>query len=92
MLAPASLGLEDVVATWRPYQALDPELVLARAKHVLEPPATAALEMRGGVLGRLKATAERNVAEAAAAQGGNGKAPAKAVTRRRRPSAGSGSD
>jgi len=50
MLAPASLGLEDVVATWRPYQALDPELVLARAKHVLEPPATAALEMRGGVL------------------------------------------
>ena len=50
MLAPASLGLEDVVATWRPYQALDPELVLTRAKHVLEPPATAALEMRGGVL------------------------------------------
>jgi OOP family OmpA-OmpF porin len=50
LLAPASLGPEDVVATWRPYQALDPELVLARAKHVLEPPATAALEMRGGVL------------------------------------------
>lgn len=50
MLAAASLGPEDVVATWRPYHALDPELVLARAKHVLEPPATATLGMRGGVL------------------------------------------
>ena len=50
MLAPASLGREDVVATWRPYHALDPEIVLARAKHVLEPPATATLGMRGSVL------------------------------------------
>ena len=50
MLAPANLGREDVVATWRPYHALDPEIVLARAKHVLEPPATATLGMRGSVL------------------------------------------
>ena len=50
MLAPASLGPEDVVATWRPYHALDPEIVLARARHVLEPPATATLGLRAGVL------------------------------------------
>jgi OOP family OmpA-OmpF porin len=50
MLAPARLGPEDVVATWRPYYALDPEIVLARARRVLEPPATATLALRGGAL------------------------------------------
>jgi outer membrane protein OmpA-like peptidoglycan-associated protein len=64
MLAPASLGPEDVVATWRPYQALDSELVLTRAKHVLEPPATATLEMRGGVLAARGAAPHAWIAEA----------------------------
>jgi OOP family OmpA-OmpF porin len=64
LLAPARLGQEDVVATWRPYQALDPELVLARAKHVLEPPATAALAMRGGVLAATGAAPHEWIADA----------------------------
>ena len=64
MLASASLGPEDVVATWRPYHALDPELVLARAKHVLEPPATAAVQVRDGVLVATGTASHEWVAEA----------------------------
>jgi OOP family OmpA-OmpF porin len=53
---PASLlaghGLEgsDVVGRWQLYQALDPALVLARARQQLEPPAGVNLDLRNGVL------------------------------------------
>lgn len=64
MLGPARLRPEDVVATWRPYQGLDPELVAARARHVLEPPATAALAVRDGVLVATGAAPRRWIADA----------------------------
>ena len=64
VLGPARLRPEDVIATWRPYQGLDPELIAARARHVLEPPATAALAVRDGVLVATGAAPHRWIAEA----------------------------
>ncbi len=63
-LAPARLRAGDVVTAWRPYQGLDPELVAARAKHVLEPPATAVLAVRDGVLVATGAAPRRWIADA----------------------------
>ena len=64
MLGPAKLDAADVVATWRPYQGLDPELVLARAKRVLEPPPAVRLEVRDGVLSASGAAPHRWIAAA----------------------------
>jgi hypothetical protein len=50
LLADAGIVPEDVVSEWRPYQALDPELVLERARRMLNPPDTVTLELRGGTL------------------------------------------
>lgn len=64
MLGPARLRPEDVVANWRPYQGLDAELIAARARQVLEPPATAALAVRDGVLVATGAAPRRWIADA----------------------------
>jgi outer membrane protein OmpA-like peptidoglycan-associated protein len=64
MLGQARLRPEDVVATWRPYQGLDPDLVLARARRLLEPPATAALAVRDGVLLATGSAPRRWIADA----------------------------
>lgn len=50
-LLPAhNLKPDDVASTWKPYHSLDPALVLARARRVLEPPASVKLEIENGVL------------------------------------------
>ena len=50
LLAAAGLSTDDVVGDWTPYQALDPEIALARALEVLCPPAGVSLQLVDGVL------------------------------------------
>jgi outer membrane protein OmpA-like peptidoglycan-associated protein len=50
MLAPAKLRREDVVASWKPYHALDGELVAARARSVLAAPQTVSFRAENGAL------------------------------------------
>ena len=50
LLADAGIVPGDVVSEWSPYQALDPALVLERARHMLDPPDTITLELRDGTL------------------------------------------
>lgn len=45
-----NLRREDVAGRWELYQALHPSLVLARARHLLRPPAGVDLQFSGGVL------------------------------------------
>lgn len=50
-LLPASnIDPKDVVARWEAYQASDPDIVLARAKQLLEPPDTVSLSVEHGSL------------------------------------------
>jgi OOP family OmpA-OmpF porin len=44
------LAANSVSGTWQLYQALDPSLVLARARQLLRPPSTVALQYADGVL------------------------------------------
>jgi len=66
MLAPAKLRREDVVASWKPYQGLDPELVAARARSVLEAPDSVTLRVQDGSLLATGAASHRWIAEARA--------------------------
>jgi flagellar motor protein MotB len=50
LLPPHDLAAADVVGRWQLYQALHPSLVLARARHLLAPPAGVALGFADGVL------------------------------------------
>jgi OOP family OmpA-OmpF porin len=50
LLAPAGLSAADVQARWEPYQALDPRLVLERARAGLRPPPGTAVDLRDGAL------------------------------------------
>ena len=50
LLADAGIVPGDVVSEWCPYQALDPELILERARNILDPPDTVTLELRDGTL------------------------------------------
>jgi OOP family OmpA-OmpF porin len=50
LLAPHGLGSGNVVGRWELYQALDPPIVLARARRQLRPPEGVSLELRDGVL------------------------------------------
>ena len=50
LLAQAGLSTGDVDGRWAPYYALDPTLVLARARDVLQPPNGTTLELVDGVL------------------------------------------
>jgi outer membrane protein OmpA-like peptidoglycan-associated protein len=50
LLAGSRLASESVVSDWKPYQALSPEFIVARARRVLEPPPTVTLRAGNGVL------------------------------------------
>jgi len=50
LLAAAGLSADDVLGRWAPYYALDPEIVLARAREVLSPPPGVTLSLDGGAL------------------------------------------
>jgi OOP family OmpA-OmpF porin len=50
LLRAAALDPADVEGRWRPYQALDPPIVLAAAGEVLQPPPSVSLELTDGVL------------------------------------------
>lgn len=50
LLAPHNLRPSNVVGRWRLFHALDPPLVLARARGLLRPPAGVGLELDDGVL------------------------------------------
>jgi OOP family OmpA-OmpF porin len=50
MLGVHRLSPAGVRSVWKPYQALDPEIVAARARHALEAPASVLLQVRGGAL------------------------------------------
>lgn len=41
---------KDVLSHWEPFQALTPEFALARARKILNPPATVSLSVKDGVL------------------------------------------
>ena len=49
-LAAAGLAPDDVEGHWTAYHALDPPLVLARARHVLRPPPGITLSLADGVI------------------------------------------
>ena len=46
----AKVDPEDVISRWEPYQALSTEFVLARAKALLEPPATVTMRVENNIL------------------------------------------
>lgn len=50
LLPAQNLAPAKVASTWKPFYSLDPALVLARANHVLEPPASVKLNVENGVL------------------------------------------
>ena len=50
LLPPYRLAAGSVTGNWQLYQALDPSLVLARARQLLRPPSTAVLQYADGVL------------------------------------------
>jgi len=50
VLADSGLQDRDVITVWKPYQALHPDIVLARAKQILSPPHTVDLGYTGTVL------------------------------------------
>ena len=50
LVAGTGLTADDVEGRWAPYYALDPPLVLARARDLLKPPAGAVLDLDRGVL------------------------------------------
>jgi outer membrane protein OmpA-like peptidoglycan-associated protein len=45
-----NIAPSDVASQWKPYHSLDPAFVLARARQVLEPPASVQLRVEHGVL------------------------------------------
>ncbi len=50
MASDAGLPRERIQSKWEVYQALHPDLVMARAREMLEPPAGVTMQMEGGVL------------------------------------------
>ena len=48
LLAESKIARESVSSDWKPYQALVPEFIVARAREVLEPPRTVTLTASGG--------------------------------------------
>jgi outer membrane protein OmpA-like peptidoglycan-associated protein len=50
MLGLHRLSPDGVTSDWKPYQALAPEIIAARARHVLEAPASVILQVRGDAL------------------------------------------
>lgn len=50
LLATANLDRSNVTSDWKPYQALVPEFLVARARDVLQPPATVKLSASNGAV------------------------------------------
>ena len=50
LMASRGIDTNDVVAHWEPYVSTEPALLLARARHVLAPPAGVTLSMRSDTL------------------------------------------
>jgi OOP family OmpA-OmpF porin len=50
ILAESKIASGSVIGEWKPYQALHPEFIAARARRVLEPPATVTLRAVNGAL------------------------------------------
>jgi len=63
MLAASGIPIDRVDARWELYQAIDPAIVLERAKHVLRPPGTVAFQLKDGVLVAAGAAAARWIGE-----------------------------
>lgn len=61
----AGLGLDvaSIESRWEPYQALQPDFVIARARDLLRPPAGVTLSWRDGLLTASGAASERWIAE-----------------------------
>jgi OOP family OmpA-OmpF porin len=64
MLAASKLKPRDVVETWKPYRALDPDIVSARARSLLAAPRTVSLRVTGGALLASGTAPHRWIAEA----------------------------
>ncbi|HSP94480.1 MAG TPA: OmpA family protein [Thermoanaerobaculia bacterium] len=65
LLPASSLRREDVRGTWKPYQSLEPELIAARARSLLEAPGSVTLRAQDGVLIATGAAPHAWIAEAA---------------------------
>jgi outer membrane protein OmpA-like peptidoglycan-associated protein len=50
MLAESEISSASVVGDWKPYQALHPKFIVARARRVLDPPSTVTLRATDGAL------------------------------------------
>jgi outer membrane protein OmpA-like peptidoglycan-associated protein len=66
MLAGSSFSARDVVSEWKPYQALAPEVIVKRARYVLEAPASVTLAVRDGALVAAGSARSRWIPEARA--------------------------
>ncbi len=64
MLAAAKLEPREVVGTWKPYRALDPDIVTARARSFLAAPETVSFRVAGGSLLASGAAPHRWISEA----------------------------
>jgi outer membrane protein OmpA-like peptidoglycan-associated protein len=64
LLAASKIPRGDVVETWKPYRALDPDIVAARARSYLAAPDSVALRVSGGVLLASGEAPHRWIAEA----------------------------
>ena len=64
MLAASKLEPRDVVENWKPYRALDPDIVSARARSFLTAPDTVSLRVAGGALLASGAAPHRWIADA----------------------------
>ncbi|HEU5249869.1 MAG TPA: OmpA family protein [Thermoanaerobaculia bacterium] len=66
MLAGSKLARANVTSDWKPYQALVPEFLAARARAVLEPPGTVTLSATDGVVMAAGTATHRWIEEARA--------------------------
>lgn len=66
LLEGSKLPAEKVTSDWKPYYALAPQFVAARARYVLEPPDTVKLEAREGTLVAAGSAPNRWIEEARA--------------------------
>jgi outer membrane protein OmpA-like peptidoglycan-associated protein len=64
LLPPSKLRRQDVLATWKPYQSLEPEIIAARARSLLEAPDSVTLRVQDGVLLAAGAAPHAWIAEA----------------------------
>src|SRR5260370_42521387 len=67
MLREASVDPARVVSEWRPYQSLDPQFVLKRAKDALAPPASVTLAINGDRIAAARSAPSTRIQPARAA-------------------------